>query len=98
MTTEIIEKIVEETKIVELDIQDLAPIALTVGVAGILIAYTLQIQGDVQGDMTAGSAEYNATADSIEATGKLSAKLPLVVTIIMAALVIGILVRNLMIR
>jgi len=84
--------------IVELDIKDLMPIALIIGVSGIVMAYTLQVQGDVQDDMTADSAEYNATAASIEGGANLAAKIPLIATVIGAALIIGILIRNLAMR
>ena len=94
----------QETKIVELDIKDLLPIAVVLGVTGIVIAYTLQVQGDVQTNMVEGdcltnssqcSAEYNATGQSIEGSATLAARLPLVATVLGAALVIGILIRNL---
>jgi len=78
------------------NITDLLPIALTLVVAGIGIAYGLNVVGDVQDDMTAASAEFNATKDTITGVSKLTTKLPLIVTVVVAALVIGILVRYLM--
>jgi hypothetical protein len=52
--------------IVKFQIGDLLPIGITFVVLGITIAFGLQVMGDVQGDMTASSAEYNATANAIE--------------------------------
>jgi len=45
-----------------------------------------------------GTAEYNASADTITGVSKLPEKLPLIVTVIVAAVIIGILVRYLMVR
>lgn len=77
-------------------IQDMLPIALTLVVTGIGIAYGLNVMEDVQGDMTSGSVAYNATGDAITGVAKLPNKLPLIVTVIVAAIIIGILVRYLM--
>ena len=79
-------------------IGDLLPIGITLVVLGIGLAFGLQVVGDVQDDMTANSAEYNATADTITGIAKLPAKLPIIVTVIVAAVLIGILVRYLMVR
>jgi len=43
-------------------------------------------------------AEYNATEDAIAGVAKIPSKLPLIATVVVAALVIGILVRYLMTR
>lgn len=80
------------------DIKDMLPIALTLVVAGIGIAYGLNVMEDVQSDMTPDSNAYNATGDAIEGVAKLPNKLPLIVTVIVAAIIIGILVRYLMFR
>jgi uncharacterized membrane protein YphA (DoxX/SURF4 family) len=75
-----------------MDISMVGKVALGLVVAGILIAFGLQILGDVQGDMTASSAEYNATGKAIEGVGNLAEKLPLIATIVVAVLIIGLLV------
>jgi hypothetical protein len=49
----------------EFGIEDILPIALVLAVAGIGVAYTLQILGDIKTDMATGSAEANATQDAI---------------------------------
>lgn len=75
---------------------DILPLALVIVVAGIGIAFGLQVLGDVKSDMTASSAEANATGDTITAVAKFSSKLGIIVTVIVAAILIGILVRYLM--
>lgn len=44
------------------------------------------------------SADYNAMSDSLEGTAKLPEKMPLIVNVIVAAIIIGILIRYLMVR
>lgn len=80
------------------EIKDMLPIALTLVVTGIGVAYGLNVMEDVQGDLTVNSAAYNATGDAITGVAKLPNKLPLIVTVIVAAIIIGILVRYLMYR
>jgi len=75
---------------------DILPLAMVIVVAGIGIAFGLNVTGDVQDDMTVDSAEYNATSDTIVAVGKFSSKLGIIVTVIVAAILIGILTRYLM--
>jgi len=75
---------------------DILPLALVIVVAGIGIAFGLNVLGDVKGDMTVDSAEYNATGDTLTAVSKFSDKLGIIVTVIVAAILIGILVRYLM--
>jgi hypothetical protein len=87
----------EEVKM-EFDIGNLLPIGLTIVVLGIALAYGLQVMGDVQDDMTANSAEANATGDAILGVAKIPDKLPMIVTVVIAAVIIGIIVRYLMIR
>ena len=92
------------------DIRDLLPIGLVMIVAGIGIAYGLSVLGDVRDDFVTGgancsgtdvtgcAAEYNASVDSIDGVSKIPEKLPLIATVIVAAVIIGILVRYLMVR
>ena len=80
------------------DVGDLLPLALTIVVAGIGIAYGLSVLSDVKTGLTANSYEANATQDTIEGVAKFSDKMGLIVTVIVAAILIGILVRYLMVR
>lgn len=75
---------------------DILPLALVIVVAGVGIAFGLNILGDLKGDMTTDSAEYNATGDTLTAVAKFSDKLSIIVTVIVAAILLGILVRYLM--
>ena len=88
----------EQTQKAKFQVQDILPIALSVTVTGIGVAYGLNVLGDVQDDMPANSAEENATADAITAVAKFPSKLGLIVTVVVAAILIGILVRYLMVR
>ena len=80
------------------EVKDLLPIGLTLVVLGIGIAYGLNVMEDVQSDMTVNSYAYNATGDAILGVAKLPNKLPLIATVIVAAVIIGILVRYLYVR
>lgn len=79
-------------------IQDLLPIGITLVVLGIGLAFGLDVMESIQSDMTADGNAYNATSDAIEGVAKLPEKMPLIATVIVAAVVIGILVRYLLIR
>ena len=79
-------------------IEDLLGIVMTLVVIGIGTAYGLQVMGDVQDDMTASSEEYNATANAITGVSKIPEKLPTIATVIVAAVILGILVTYLWAR
>lgn len=80
------------------NIGQLLGIGLTLVVLGIGLAYGLQVMGDVKSDMTPSSAEYNATGSAIEGVAKLPEKMPTIVTVIVAAVIIGILVTYLWVQ
>lgn len=100
----------QEAKTAKFQVGDILPLSLTIVVAGIGMAYGLTVLGDVQSDMvtdTAGcnatdksacGAEYNASGDAITAVAKFPEKLGLIVTVVVAAILIGILVRYLLFR
>lgn len=75
------------------DIQDLWPTALVFIVVGIGIAYGLDVLTDVKADFTANSTEANATQDAIDAVAKFPEKMGVLATVIVAAIVIGVLVK-----
>ena len=91
-------------------IQDLLPIGMTLVVLGIALAYGLLVMGEVQEDIelandpswTTASATVtaggNATRDAIEGVAELPAKLPTIATVVVAAVIIGILVTYLAAR
>lgn len=65
-------------------------------VVGIVLAFGLNIMTDVQGDFTADSLEYNATQDAKLGVAKLTGKLPLMGTVIVAVLIISLLIAGFM--
>jgi Na+-transporting methylmalonyl-CoA/oxaloacetate decarboxylase gamma subunit len=73
-------------------LQELLGIGFTLIVLGIGLAYGLQVIGDVQADFTPSSVEYNATSDTLTAVSNVTSKLPTIATIVVAAVIIGILV------
>lgn len=73
-------------------LQELLGIGFTLIVLGIGLAYGLQVIGDVQADFQADTVEYNATADTLTAVSNVTSKLPTIATIVVAAVIIGILV------
>ena len=84
----------QKTQVAYYDINDLWPIALTFIVVGIGLAFGLQVLGEVKGDLTANSVEANATTDTIDAVAKVPAKLGIVATVVIAAVLIGVLIRS----
>lgn len=83
-----------KTKTVEFSIQDLWPIALVLIVVSVGIAFGFDILDDVYTsvDSTDGKTAIN---DSKEAMGNLTSKLPIIAVVVVAAILIGILVRYL---
>jgi len=82
-------------KTAKFELGDLLGIAMTMVVLGIGVAYGLDIMEDIKGDMTTGSVAANATDSAIEGVAKIPEKLPTIATVIVAAVLIGILVRYL---
>jgi hypothetical protein len=76
-----------------MDLGDLFPIAVTFVALGVLLAFGLNVQTDVRDDFTTDSYEYNATTKAIEGNTNLASKLPILGTIIIAAIVVGVLVK-----
>jgi hypothetical protein len=70
----------------------LPAVAISLVTAGIVIALGLTILSDTQGGFVASSEAYNATADAIEGTAKLSGNLPLIGTVAAAVIVIALIV------
>jgi predicted RND superfamily exporter protein len=73
-------------------INALAGVAITVVVVAMVSVLGLQLLGDTQDDLTADSAEYNATADAIEGVGKIPEKLPLIVGAVVLVVTITIII------
>ena len=107
---------------------DLLPLALTLVVAGMGVAFGLNIMGETKDDIglqscssrtdgftnynatsdlcynSSGStlapttADFNSTNDSIAGVGKFSSKFGIIATVVVAAVVVGLLVRFLVVR
>jgi len=80
------------------EIRDMLPIGITFVVLGVGMTYGLDVMEDVNADMTENSSAYNASQDAIEGVGKIPEKMPQIALVIVAAIIIGILVRYLMVR
>jgi hypothetical protein len=76
-------------------LSELLGIGFTLVVLGIGISYGLGVMEDVKDDMTANSAARNATEAAIVGVGKIPEKLPTIATVIVAAVIIGILITYL---
>lgn len=88
----------ENTNLPKFAVGDLLPIGMSIVVLAIGLAFGMNILSDVKTDFTVSSVEYNATAQGITAIAKIPAKLGIIVTVIIAAVLIGILTRYLMVR
>jgi len=87
-----------DKKVSEFDIQELLPIGMTLVVLGIGLSYGLSVMSDVQSGMTENSSAYNASGDALRGVSKIPEKLPLIATVIVAVIIIGLLVRYLMVK
>jgi len=88
-------------------IQELLGIGLTLVVLGIGLAYGLEVMGDVRDDMITGAAgcdatnqtgcavDFNATDSTMQGVSKIPEKMPTIATVIVAAVIIGVLVTYL---
>jgi hypothetical protein len=81
-----------------MDLQDLFPIAVTFVALGVLLSFGLSVQTDVRDDFTSLSYEYNASQNSVIANSNLSSKLPILGTIVIAAIVVGVLIKAFVFR
>lgn len=69
----------------------MVPIMITFVVVAITAVVGLQLLADEQADLTSGTAEYNATADAITGVAKFPAKLPLLASVFVLVIIIGVL-------
>ena len=82
----------------EFTIQDVMPVAVIFVVAAITIGYGASVLSSVQATQTANSYAYNATGYGLQSVNTVASNLPLIATIIVAAIIIGILVTYLIVR
>ena len=88
-------KEVERDEVAEFELKDLLGITITLVVVGIVVTYGVQIMSEVQNDIneTADPDAHAAAGYGESAVGKIGEKLGTIVTVIMAAVIIGILVK-----
>lgn len=85
-------------KVLKFELRELFGIGMLFVVLGIGLTYGLNVMGDVKSGMTANTAEYNASVQAIQGVSKFPQKMPLIATVVVAAIIIGILIRYLMVR
>ena len=71
---------------------------LGIVVLGLLLTYTADIVQDVSDDQTAGTAARNATDSGLVAINNLSSNTPLLATVIIFAVILGVVVTFLAVR
>lgn len=72
-------------------LSELMNISIIVVVIALVVTFGVDILDDTQADFVAGTAAYNATADGITGVSKISSKLPIIVTVVVAVIIIGLL-------
>jgi len=88
----------KQKAVCKFDLGGLLPLALTIVVIGIGLTYGVDVLTTTRDDFVANSAQRNTTVDAIDSTGELTEKLPTIATVIVAAVIISILVRYMMVR
>ena len=96
MQLQIMEQHEEQTAYFE--IGDLLAYGFTIGILTIGMSYMILVNTEVRDEFTVDTVEYNATVQGIEAQAKIPAKLGLITTIVIAAIIIGLLMRYLYMR
>lgn len=79
----------------QLGINSLPAIAIGLVVAAIVFAVGLQITSETGDDMDDYSAEQNATNDAVDGMAKVTAKFPLIGTVVAAVVVLGLVIGGL---
>ena len=75
------------------DVKALAGLAITFVVITIIISFGATILDDIQDDQTSGDSDYNASDKGLEALTTFADWLPTLALIVVAAVIIGIIVR-----
>ena len=76
-----------------MDLKDLFGVVVTFVAIGVLLTFGLNVQSSVRNGFTSGTAEYNASTNAISANSNIASNLPILGTIVIAAIVIGVLVK-----
>lgn len=79
---------------VKYDLKDLVGVVILFVVVGLVLVFASQINTDVGAGYAAGTAAKNATIDVQTSFGTISTKLPTLAVVIVAAVIIGVLLRS----
>lgn len=79
------------TKRGQMGIGSLFTIGLTIGVAIVGISIIAEVIAQLQGTQTSGTAAYNVSGSGLSAVSKFNSWFPIIVTVAVAAIVIGLL-------
>jgi hypothetical protein len=88
----------ENKNVYYMGLADLWPAALILGVSGVGISILLNVQADVGEDFTAGTVEANASDDAILGVANIADRMPLIGTVVGAAVLLAILVTSFMLQ
>ena len=89
---------IQKKEVVKFQLKELLGVGFTLVVLGIGLGYGLDVMSDIEADLTAGSVEQMAVANATLGVAKIPEKLPTIATVIVAAVIIGILVTYLWAR
>ena len=82
----------------KLEFGDLLGIGMTLVVTVIGIAMGADVTGDLRDDMTVNTYEYNVTTNGLTGINNLAVRIPTIMTVMVIAIIIGVLVRHLVFR
>ncbi len=85
-------------KEIKYSVQELLGVGFTLVVLGIGMAYGIDVVADIRDDFTEGTAERNATENTITGLGKITEKIETIAVVVVASVIIGILVTYLWAR
>ena len=84
----------KKSDVAQYTIQDLLPIALVFVVVAIAVAFGASVISSIQTSFTVNTTAYNATTQGLVALGNISSYLGLLATVVVAAVIIGVIVRS----
>lgn len=80
-----------------MEFRDLLPVGVAIIVLGLVISFGLQVVTDIRADTTDSDAEA-VLNDTVSGVGILTSKLPIIVTVLVAAVIIGVLLKAFVFR
>ena len=76
-----------------MELNQILTVGILLAVTGIALVFTMDIVGDVKDDYAAQSLEANLSGDVQDSLTNISSKMPLIATVVVAAILIGLLLR-----